>query len=79
MLLQTGFGIKIKIGVSVGCHTNQTSQGTGRKVFFLGLSLYVYIKSPNPKKPQMASPTGPKPLQLKSPPQNPNIAYWSLF
>ena len=49
------------------------------KFFSLGLFLYVYTKSPNPKHPRSPHTTGPKPHQLKTPTtetqfktQNPN-------
>ena len=39
--------------------------------FFPGLFFYVYIESPNPKKPRRPHTTGTKPYQLKSlPPKN---------
>ena len=37
------------------------------KVFFPGLSFYVYIESPNPKEPRIPHTTGPKANQLKTP------------
>ena len=36
--------------------------------YFPGLLLYVYIESPNPKHPE-----GPKPYQLNTQPQKPNV------
>ena len=47
--------------------------GLVRQSFFPGLFFYVYTKSPNPKKPRRAHTTGPKPNQLKTQSQNPNL------